>query len=188
MKIEVEMLKNYVRYKKDDATMRTVMLSLVFMVMLIGCSKPSATEMFKKGTELQSAEQYDGAVEQFQELVKTYPDSTQTPEALYALGTIYHDRKKDYHSAIQNYRLLITKFPDHATASNAAFLIGFAYNNDLKNTDSAKIAYNEFLKKYPTSPLVQSAQFELATIGKTPEEILKMQNQSAQNDKDADQD
>jgi TolA-binding protein len=83
---------------------------------------------------------------------------------------------------------LITKFPDHATASNAAFLIGFAYNNDLKNTDSAKIAYNEFLKKYPTSPLVQSAQFELATIGKTPEEILKMQNQSAQNDKDADQD
>jgi len=168
--------------------MRTVVFSIVVMTMLVGCSKPSATDMFKKGTELQSSEQFDGALEQFQDLVKTYPDSAITPEAYYALGTIYHDRKNDPYKALENYRALVVKYPDHATASNAAFLIGFIYNNDLKKIDSAKIAYTEFLQKYPNSTLAQSAQFELATMGKSPEEILKMQNQSAQNDKDADQD
>jgi TolA-binding protein len=144
--------------------------------------------MFKKGTDLQIAEQYDGALEQFRELVKAYPDSTQAPEAYYALGTIYHDRKNDPYKALENYRALVTKYPDHATSSNAAFLIGFIYNNDLKNIDSAKIAYSDFLQKYPNSTLASSAQFELATMGKSPEEILKMQNQAAQNDKDADSD
>jgi len=158
------------------------------MVMLVGCSKPGATEMFRKGTELQSAEQYDGALEQFQEIVKTYPDSAQTPEALYALGTIYHDHKNDSYKALENYRTLVTKFPDHATASNAAFLIGFIYNNDLKKFDSAKIAYTAFIQKYPNSTLVESAQLELSTMGKSAEEILKMQNQMPHGAKDADQD
>lgn len=168
--------------------MRTVIVSMIVAAVLCGCSKPSATAMFQKGTELQGSEQYDGAIEQFQELVKAYPDSAVTPEAYYALGTIYHDRKNDPYKALENYRALVAKYPDHATASNAAFLIGFIYNNDLKKIDSAKIAYTEFLQKYPNSTLAQSAQFELSTMGKTPEEILKMQNQSAQNDKDADQD
>lgn len=168
--------------------MRAFVISTLLMIALVGCSKPSATVMFQKGTELQSSEQFDGAIAQFQDLVKTYPDSAATPEALYALGTIFHDRKNDPYKALENYRMLLTKFPDHATASNAAFMIGFIYNNDLKKYDSAKIAYAAFIQKYPTSTLVESAQFELSTMGKTPEEILKIQNQMSHGDKDADQD
>jgi TolA-binding protein len=145
----------------------------------IGCSKPSAEEMFNKGADAQRAEQYDAAIESYQELIKTYPDSARTPEAYYAVGAIYQNQKRSYHLAIDFYKQLVQKYPRHATSSNAAFIIGFIYNNELKQYDSAKIAYEYFIKNYPTDHLVNDAKFELLNAGKTPEEVFAAQRQLA---------
>ena len=155
-------------------------LTIVLVFTLIGCSKPSAEEMFNKGADSQKAEQYDDAIASYQELIKAYPDSARTPEAVYAVGTIYQNHKHSFHQAIQTFRLLVEKYPNHATAPNASFLIGFIYNNELKNIDSARIAYEDFLKRYPDNQLVASVQFELSNLGKDPAEILKAQAQIAQ--------
>ena len=166
--------------------MRSTVFPLVFIVFLLaGCSKPSAEEMFNKGSDAQKAEQYDAAIASFQELINAYPDSARTPEAVYAIGTIYQNNKHSYHQAIQSFRLLAEKYPNHATAANASFLIGFIYNNELKNTDSARIAYEYFLKRYPTNQLVESVKFELGNLGKDPAEILKAQARMAQEETNA---
>jgi len=156
--------------------MRLFLLTALMMFLLIGCAKPSAEEMFNKGVDSQKSEQYDDAIAVYQELIKTYPDSARTPEAIYAIGTIYQNHKQAYHQAIQSFRLLIEKYPNHATAANASFLIGFIYNNDLKNIDSARIAYEEFVRRYPMNQLVESAKFEMTNLGKDPSEILKAQS------------
>jgi len=155
--------------------MKFTLFILVLMFVLTGCSKPSAEEMFNKGVDAQKAEQYDAAIELYQELVMAYPDSARTPEAYYAIATICQNYKHSYHQAIYTFRQLVEKYPNHATSPSASFLIGFIYNNDLKNIDSARIAYGNFIKQYPTNPLVVSAQFELSNLGKDPAEILKTQ-------------
>jgi TolA-binding protein len=160
--------------------MRIIIISTVLLVTLIGCSKPSAEEMFNKGTDSQKAEQYDAAIATYQELINAYPDSARTPEAVYAVGTIYQNQKHSYRQAIQTFRFLVEKYPNHATAPNASFLIGFIYNNELKNIDSARMAYEEFLKRYPANQLTGSVQFEISNLGKDPSEILKAQEQMAQ--------
>ena len=160
--------------------MKFILFTLILMFALIGCSKPSAEEMFNKGVEAQKAEQYDAAIDSYRELIRAYPDSTRTPEAYYAMATIYQNYKHSYHLAIHKFRQLVNKYPDHATSPSASFLIGFIYNNDLKNIDSARIAYEDFIKRYPTNQLVASAQFELSNLGKDPAEILKAQAQIAQ--------
>jgi TolA-binding protein len=160
--------------------MRFFLISIFMMITLVGCSKPSAEEMFNQGTDAQRAEQYDAAIATYQELINAYPDSARTPEAVYAIGSIYQNHKHSYHQAIQTFRLLVEKYPTHATAANASFLIGFIYNNELKNIDSARMAYEEFIKRYPTNPLVVSAQFEMTNLGKDPVEVLKAQAQIAQ--------
>ena len=160
--------------------MKFILFTLILMFALIGCSKPSAEEMFNKGVEAQKAEQYDAAIDSYRELIRAYPDSTRTPEAYYAMATIYQNYKHSYHLAIHKFRQLVNKYPDHATSPSASFLIGFIYNNDLKNIDSARIAYEDFIKQYPTNQLVASAQFELSNLGKDPSEILKAQAQVAQ--------
>ena len=164
---------------KEDV-MKFFLLSMVLAFTINGCSKPNAEEMFNKGVDAQRAEQYDNAVIFYQDLINEYPDSTRTPEAYYAIATIYQNQKKDYHKAIQTFRQLVKKYPDHATASSASFLVGFIYNNDLKDTDSARIAYEEFIKRYPNNQLVVSAQFELNNLGKDPAEILEIQADVAQ--------
>ncbi len=136
--------------------------------------------MFNKGVDAQKAEQYDAAIASYQELIKAYPDSARTPEAFYAIATIYQNHKKEYQQAIRTFRQLMEKYPTHATAPSASFLIGFIYNNELKNVDSARIAYEDFLRRYPTNQLVTSAQFELNNLGKDPAEILKAQAQLTQ--------
>ena len=160
--------------------MRLFFISVLIVFTLIGCSKPSAEEMFNKGMNSQKAEQFDDAIVSFQELINAYPDSARTPEAVYAIGSIYQNHKHSYHQAIQAFHSLVEKYPNHATAANAFFLIGFIYNNDLKNVDSARIIYEDFLKRYPANPLTESVKFELNNLGKDPSEILNEQTQVAQ--------
>jgi TolA-binding protein len=157
-----------------------IRLNLFFIgciFLFVGCSKPSAEEMYKKGENAQKAEQYTDAIDSFRELIRTYPDSARAPEAYYAIGTIYQNYKKEFPLAIQTFRELVEKYPNHATASSACFLIGFIFNNDLKNIDSARLAYEDFIKRYPNNQLVVSAEFELKTLGKDPSDILKAQSQ-----------
>ena len=159
--------------------MRFFIVPLILLCGLIGCSRPSAEEIYNKGLDAQRAENFDAAIASYQELIKTYPDSARTPEAAYAIGAIYQNHTHQFPLAIQAFRFLVEKYPNHATAPNAAFLIGFIYNNDLKNSDSARIAYEDFLRRYPANQLVQSVQFELSNLGKDPAEILKAQTQMA---------
>jgi TolA-binding protein len=160
--------------------MRFFLFISILVFAFVGCSKPGAEEMYNKAVDAQKSDQYDAAIASFEELIKTYPDSSRSPEALYAIGAIYQNNKHSYHEAIQSFRRLVEKYPNHATASNASFLIGFMYNNDIKNLDSARIAYEEFLKRYPSDHLVESVKFELSNLGKDPAEILKARSLEAQ--------
>jgi len=165
---------------RKDRAMKYSVLSLVVVIMVSGCSKPSAEEMFNKGVEAQKADQYDAAIELYMDLIETYPDSMRTPEAFYAVASIYQNQKKSYHQAIALYRQIAEKYPTHATATSALFLVGFIYNNELKNYDSARIAYEEFIHRYPSHQLVASAQFELQTLGKDPGQILELKTPIAE--------
>jgi TolA-binding protein len=162
--------------------MKHIFLPIVLIFFFSGCSKPTAEDMFEKGVEAQKAGEYDAAIEAYQELIKAYPDSSRSPEAFYAVATIYQNQKKSFHRAIEAFRQLVEKYPSHPTAPNASFQIGSIYNNDLKNLDSARIAYEDFLKKYPENQLAESARFELKNLGKSPDEILSELTKMAQKD------
>jgi TolA-binding protein len=161
--------------------MNSMKRSLIFLLpvfFLIGCTKPSAEELYLKGESAQKDGEYDKALETYQELMRTYPDSVRTPEAYYAVGTIYQNYKNDNRSALNAYRDLVAKYPHHPASSNAAFLVGFMYDNNFHRTDSARAAYDLFLKNYPSDPLNADARFELGNLGKDPAQILAEQQHS----------
>ena len=149
----------------------SLVLASAFVV--AGCSKTTDEELMSKAVEEHKGDNIEAALLAYQEVVDKYPKSPLAPEALYAMGTIFHDKKHDSRKSVDILRKLVAEFPDHATSSNALFLTGFIYNNELKNYDSAKIAYEGFLKRFPTSMLVADARFELENLGKDPAEIIK---------------
>jgi TolA-binding protein len=68
---------------------------------------------------------------------------------------------------------VVQRFPQCPEAAQASFLVGFAYNNALGDTLNARQAFEQFLNKYPESELVPSARLELATMGKSLDEMFK---------------
>jgi N-acetylmuramoyl-L-alanine amidase len=155
--------------------MRYVMLMAVIALTVAGCAKKPEKDLWLAAVETQKRNEVDNAIQDYLRLLEDYPKGEYAPEALYAIGTLYQNDKKDKPKAIEFYQRLVREFPSHATSPNAAFMIGFIYHNDLNKVDDARRAYESFLQAYPTSTLAESARFELETLGKTAEQVLKEQ-------------
>jgi TolA-binding protein len=149
---------------------------LLFLAFVVSCKKLTDEELWNNGVEAQKVNKFDESLQDYQKLVDDYPESPKVPDALYAIGSISQDQRRDIYRAIRSYRRIVEEYPTSPTASGAQFLIGFLYNNELKNVDSARIAYEEFLKKYPDNPMSPSAKFELENLGKDPNQIMDLKS------------
>ena len=149
---------------------------LLFLALVVSCKKLTDEELWNNGVEAQKANKFDESLQDYQKLVDDFPKSPKVPDALYAIGSITQDQRRDIYRSIRSYRRIVQEYPTSPTASGAQFLIGFLYNNELKNVDSARIAYEEFLKMYPDNPMAPSARFELENLGKDPSQILDLKS------------
>lgn len=149
-------------------------LLMICLTLLAACKKLTDEDLWNNGVDAQKANKFEESLQAYQQLLDDYPKSAKVPDALYAIGSICQDQKRDIHRAIRSFRRIVDEYPTQPTASGALFLIGFMFNNELKNLDSARIAYEEFLKKYPDNPMAPSARFELANLGKDPNEIIDL--------------
>jgi TolA-binding protein len=149
---------------------------LLVLTLVVSCKKLTDEELWNNGVEAQKVNKFDESLQDYQKLVDDYPKSPKVPDALYAIGSISQDQRRDIYRAIASYRRIVQEYPTSPTASGAQFLIGFLYNNEIKNVDSARIAYEEFLKKYPDNPMAPSARFELENLGKDPNQILDLKS------------
>ena len=53
------------------------------------------------------------------------------------------------------------------------FFIGYLYNNSLHDLAKAEQFYKEFLTKYPAHNMAKHAQFELESLGMTPDQVFE---------------
>jgi outer membrane protein assembly factor BamD (BamD/ComL family) len=150
-------------------------LSLIFVAMLflVGCGKTSPEEYMAKATAARDSSKFGIAIEQYRKLVKDHPASVLAEEAMFQIAVIQNDNLHDYPAAIASYKEYAEKYPGGKRAPLAMFLTGYIYNNELHDLPNAKLAYESFLAKFPNHEMAQSAKFEIANLGKPPEELLK---------------
>ncbi len=161
--------------------------ALALLVMLIGCSKPSANDYFSKAEgeykaakgiadTLQNrggaAKLFEPALENYMKVVREYPDDPLAERALFMTATIRNNEMRDPDAAVVSYKLYANRYPDSKQAPVATFLVGYLYHNDLHLLDSAASWYRRFLDRYPQHEMAVSAQFELSSLGKSPDDLL----------------
>jgi TolA-binding protein len=146
----------------------TLLLSLGFFLVQ-GCTSkiPTDKELLKSGTLHHSSDEYDEAISDFQLLVEKYPMSDRAPEALYAVGVIYQNKKKEYAKAESVYTKLVMNYPNDPTAQGAAYQRARLFVEHLNKPDSAIAAYELFLQRYPDAVSAASARSELSEVKKT---------------------
>ncbi|MCX6143427.1 MAG: tetratricopeptide repeat protein [Ignavibacteriales bacterium] len=143
-------------------------LTMAF-VMTSGCTKePTDEELLKSATLHQRSGEFDDAVIDFQLLIQKHPKSDKVPEALFAMGAIYLNSKKEYVKAESVYTKLVMDFPEHPTAEGAAYQRARIFVEYLHKPDSAIAAYELFLLRYPNSIPASSARSELTDLKKIP--------------------
>ncbi len=148
-------------------------LLLTFALTLLSCSRVSEEELWKSSETLLQEQKNAEAIEKLKEIVKEHPKGQKSSEAQLLIATIYNNDLHDFEKAIAEYKKFVELFPDDLQVPKAMFLIGFVYNNQLHSFDSAKIAYEAFLEKFPHHELAPSAQMEIQTLGKSPEELIQ---------------
>jgi tetratricopeptide (TPR) repeat protein len=101
-----------------------------------------------------------------------YPSAPETPEFLFRAGELYSNELQDFPKAIEVFKRDYQNYPEHETAANALFFIGYLYNNSLHDLQKAEQYYKEFLDKYPSHNMAKHAQFELESLGMTPDQVF----------------
>jgi TolA-binding protein len=145
-----------------------LLLLIVALALSQGCTKQQTEEQLLKSATLHhKSDEFDDAISDFQLLIEKYPKSSKVPEALYAMGVIYRNKKKEYRKAESLYTMLVADFPDDPTAQSAAYQRARIFVEDLHQPDSARKAYELFLQRYPDAVSAPSARSELDSLIKT---------------------
>ena len=83
-------------------------------------AKKSAREMFQ---DAQAAGDPDARISAYRKVVDEYPDAEVTPQALFMVGFIQSEEKKDYDGAERVFRELLTRFPKSELAASAQWMV-----------------------------------------------------------------
>lgn len=147
---------------------------VMILLLLFGCSKKKTeSELWGEAELFEKEENYQSALNDYEQIVKDYPRGEKSAEALQKAAFLYYNNLNEFKKAIEVHEKLIKDYPESEYVPQARFMIGFIYANDLKDYDMARHYYNEFLEKYPDSELVASVKWELEHLGEDVNEQLK---------------
>lgn len=114
--------------------------------------------LYHKAYSLAQAKQYDASIEAFNQLIKTYPNSTYTPTAYFWMGELYIIKSK-YDQATESFNQIVTNHSSSPKVSEALFKVGYiAYARG--NNKLAIKNFTDVKNKYPgTSAAKQADQY-----------------------------
>ncbi len=155
--------------------MRKVVICLVGLAFILGCSSLPDEKMMEKAKQYEMNEEFVKAAQIYEKVVEVYPRSPFAAEALYRAGLVYNNGLNETDKAISLLQTMITDYPENdSTAAQCQFMIGFLYANNAADTARARVAYNKFLEKYPEHELVPSVEWELKYLGKDINDIPEL--------------
>jgi len=156
-------------------TLSRILSLFLIALMFASCSRKSDRELEQLAKNAEQQKNWAIAVDYYAEIVDRFPQTALAESSQYRIATIYSNdaELKDARRAVHSYLRFHALFPKSPRAPVALFLAGFLYNNELHSIDSARMVYQDYLQQYPDHELAASAKYELETLGKDPNELMK---------------
>jgi len=103
--------------------------------------------------------------------VTAFPKDTNSANYLFKEADFYRYMHQPAKS-VQIYAGIYNNYPLFFKRPYSLFLQGFIYENEIHNLDSARAKYELFLSIYPHHTIAKDVRITLATLGKTPEQLI----------------
>ena len=111
--------------------------------------------VYKKSTSLVLLEDYNLAIESFNDLINNFNPSNYIDDAIYDLGNV-HILAKNYNLAISTFRILIEEFPNSVFYSSSHVKIGLVYYMQQKDFDAIDV-FKKIVLQFPSTNVAQEA-------------------------------
>jgi len=118
--------------------------------------------VYARAFEQLKAGEYHAAIEQFQELMKSYPQSQLLDNAQYWIGEAYYVTR-DYELAAKAFRAVGESWPASRKAPDALLKLGYT-QYELKHLRDARATLNEVTQRFPGTDAARLATERLRKI------------------------
>jgi tol-pal system protein YbgF len=122
-----------------------------------------APDQYRSALALVRQKEYDRAIQQFREFLRTNADSPLAGNAHYWIGECYYTLG-DYSQAILQYNEVRQHFARSDRAAPALLKIGLSFL-EMGNKSEARLAFQKVVNDYPTSPEAGQAREKLRSLG-----------------------
>ena len=134
------------------------LFSILISIFITGCLSGGA---MKSAENLVAAKDYRGAIETYQSIVDSKPNSAEARAAQLAIGRIYIEHLQKPDEGIRIYETIIVDTPESEEAAHAHYQLGmYAYNQ--KDYKAAQTRFDTIINKFSELELSQNAQLMLA--------------------------
>ncbi len=122
----------------------------------------SETELYDSARKAFEKNKFEDALDLFQELIKTYPESKNADNAQFWIGEIYY-RNKMYKESIIEYQKVIENYSKGNKVKDSMLKQGYAFLK-LGDKKNARTLFKLLIKKYPKSSQAKIAKKNLKKI------------------------
>ncbi|MCL4783062.1 MAG: outer membrane protein assembly factor BamD [Bryobacterales bacterium] len=128
-----------------------------------GAPAVSASTLFENAKRDKSRGNFDLAIMQFEEYVRTFPGSASAPNAQYQIGEVHYIRK-EYDKALEAFDALLERFPENDMTALGVYMKGMTL---LKLGDRTKGAaeFRSLMKRFPNNEYAAKAKVQLQQMG-----------------------
>ena len=112
-------------------------------------------------------------VQEMENYVSKYPDSTTMPDYYMQLGDLYTHALQLPVKGLYFFQKVNADFPNYEKAAVALFYQGFVLENYLGQQEQAKAVYESFLIDYPQHELSETVKLSIQQLGIPLEELVK---------------
>lgn len=113
--------------------------------------------LFEKGKNYYISEDYNQAVNAFQQLISDFPESKYADYAQFYIGCSYYNLSS-FETSITEFRKILNNYPDSEYTDDAQFYIGYCNEKKLGYYSKALLEYHELINNYPDSMWADDAQ------------------------------
>lgn len=108
---------------------------------------------------------YQDAIEQFQALVNTWPESQLADDSLYWMSEAYYVTR-EFEAALNGFRALVESHPDSSRVPEGMLKVGYI-QYDIGAYDQAASTFEEILARFPGHQVTVPASIRLRRINQT---------------------
>lgn len=132
-----------------------------------GSSSVSMTEQqaYDAAFELLKQSRYEDAIEQFQALVNTWPQSQLADDALYWMSEANYVNR-EFEAALNGFRAVVERYPDSSRLPEAMLKVGYI-QYDIGAYEQAAQTFQDVLTRFPGHQVTVSAETRLRRIQQT---------------------